>query len=210
MLGPPGAGKGTQSEWLKEQYGIAHVSTGDLLREAVAQQTPLGVQAKSYMDSGALVPDELVLGMVAERIAKNDCAGGFLLDGFPRNAAQAEALADMLSEASCPLDHVVALDVPREALIKRITGRISCPGCGRIFNIAFGNVSGGVCEDCGAELVQRADDNEETVGNRLDVYEKQTSALLDYYQAQGLLRRVDGTGAPEDVWARIKEAVSAS
>jgi adenylate kinase len=209
LLGPPGAGKGTQSEWLRVEYGIPHVSTGDLLREAVTEETELGMQAKSYMESGSLVPDSLVLGLVAERIAKGDCVDGFLLDGFPRTAVQAEALTGMLADSGCPLDHVIALEVPRSALVDRLTGRRSCPACGRIYNVAAGGtVATGVCSECGAGLVQRDDDNEETVVKRLDVYETETAALLDYYKDQGALRWIDGFGRPQEVSTRIREAIA--
>lgn len=204
LLGAPGSGKGTQSVGLRQAYQIPHISSGDLLRDAVSRGSELGMQAKEYMSSGRLVPDELVLEMMQERIEQPDCAGGFLLDGFPRTVAQAEALDAMLAAKQAPLDHVIALIVDREEIVLRLAGRRSCSGCGRLYHEQFdppANASS--CDDCGAELAIREDDREETVRERLVVYEEQTAPLLSFYKKQGLLRAVDGLGPRAEISARI-------
>lgn len=209
LIGPPGSGKGTQSKLLTQEFGVPHISSGDLLREAVEKGTELGKKAKGFMDSGALVPDELVLGLIAQRIGRSDCQRGFLLDGFPRNVAQGKALEAMLAESGCPLDHVVALEVPRAAIIERLSGRRLCPGCGRLYHVKFDPPAGeGKCDDCGKALLVRDDDREETVAKRLDVYEQQTAQLLDFYRNEGLLRLVVGSGTPQEVADRIRAAVA--
>jgi len=211
LLGPPGSGKGTQSKGLRETYGIPHISSGDLLRDAVSNETSLGKQAKEFMNSGRLVPDELVLGMMRERIEQPDCAGGFLLDGFPRTVAQAESLASMLDAKGAPLDHVVALVVDREEIVARLGGRRSCSGCGRLFHVTFDPPAvAEKCDDCGAPLSIRDDDREETVRERLAVYEEQTAPLLDFYSQRGLLRAVDGLGPQTEISARIAAAMGAA
>lgn len=205
LLGPPGAGKGTQAKMLIGAYGIPQISTGDMLREAVKNQTPLGLEAKKFMDSGQLVTDEVVIGLVKERIAKPDCAKGFMLDGFPRTVAQAEALDGVLSEMGKNIDHVVSIEVPNEELMGRLTGRRTCKACGQGYHVMFDPPEKeGVCGKCGGELYQRDDDNEETVGNRLKVYESSTKPLIDYYQGKGLLRPIDGVGAIDDIFGRVK------
>lgn len=209
LLGAPGSGKGTQSVELRHTYAIPHISSGDLLRDAVSRGTDLGVKAKEYMTSGRLVPDELVLGMMRERIEQPDCADGFLLDGFPRTVAQAEALDAMLAAKQAPIDHVVALVVDREEIVLRLAGRRSCSGCGRLYHEQFDPpADANSCDDCGAKLVIRDDDREETVRERLTVYDEQTAPVLSFYKSQGLLRAVDGLGPPEEVSARIASGLA--
>jgi adenylate kinase len=208
FLGAPGAGKGTQARRLAAEAGVPQVATGDMLREAVAEGTRLGLEAKRYMDSGALVPDEVVIGLVDERLAKPDAAAGYVLDGFPRTVAQAEALDGLLERRRQRLDRVIFFDVSRPELIRRLTGRRICRQCGAAFHLVSAPpTSAGRCDQCGGELYQREDDAEATVTRRLDVYETQTAPLLDYYLRRGLLVRVAGEGAMEDVADRIRRAV---
>jgi len=209
LLGPPGSGKGTQSEVLRDRLGVCHVSSGDLLRDAVARGTELGRAAKGFMDRGELVPDDLVLGMIRERLQSPDCGEGWLLDGFPRTVAQAEALDLLLkSENRGGLDHVVSLSVPREDVVIRLGGRRTCGGCGRLYHVTFQPPKkDGTCDACGAALVTRRDDEEATIRARLDVYEKQTAPLLNYYRERGLLRDIDGAASPADVSGRILTAL---
>ena len=193
LLGPPGAGKGTQAATMVEKYHIAHISTGDLLRAAGKEGTPLGLEAKGYMESGQLVPDSLILGLVEERIQKEDCQEGFLLDGFPRTPAQADALGEMLNKLNQALDAVINIQVPMDKLMARLTGRRVCKSCGATFHNVFNpSAKGDFCDKCGAELYQRADDTEETVKARLDVYEQQTAPLISYYAEKGLLKDING------------------
>lgn len=208
FLGAPGAGKGTQARRLAAEAGVPQVATGDMLREAVAEGTRLGLEAKRYMDSGALVPDEVVIGLVDERLAKPDSVGGYVLDGFPRTVAQAEALDGLLERRRQQLDRVIFFDVSRPELIRRLTGRRICRRCGAAFHLVSAPPKApGRCDQCGGELYQREDDAEATVTRRLDVYETQTAPLLDYYLRRGLLVRVAGEGAMEDVADRIRRAV---
>ncbi len=208
LLGPPGAGKGTQAKRMVEAYGIPQISTGDMLREAVKNQTPLGLEAKKAMDAGQLVSDEVVLGLVKERLSQADCTGGFMLDGFPRNVAQAEALDKVLAEMGKKLQFVVSIEVPNDELMGRLTGRRTCRGCGAGFHVMFDPPKQeNKCDKCGGELYQRDDDNEATVANRLEVYDSQTKPLIDYYQGQGLLVPVDGVGAIDEIFGRIKAAL---
>ena len=208
FLGAPGAGKGTQARALAAEWGVPQVATGDMLREAAAAKTALGLEAKRYMDSGGLVPDEVVIGLVEERLARPDAAGGFVLDGFPRTAAQAEALDAMLKRSGQALDRVVFLDVGREELLRRLTGRRTCGQCGTAFHLVSAPPrTAGRCDKCGGELTQRSDDTREAVANRLDVYENQTAPLLAYYRQRGLLASVAGEGAMGDVAADIRKAV---
>lgn len=193
IMGPPGAGKGTQAETLVKELDITHISTGDMFRAAIKEGTEMGKKAKEYMDKGGLVPDEVVVGMVKDRLQKPDCEKGFLLDGFPRTLAQAEALDDTLKTMGIELDGVINIAVPRDKLMARLTGRRVCRGCGASYHVLFNPPQvEGKCNTCGGELYQRSDDNEEAVTNRLDVYEAQTQPLIDYYESKGLLRNING------------------
>ena len=208
LLGAPGSGKGTQAKKLVADYGYPQVSTGDLLRDAVARGTEYGLKAKAAMDAGQLVSDDIVLGILKERIAQPDAAGGFILDGFPRNLAQARMLEEVLAELGQPLDAAVLMDLDFDILLKRLTGRRSCTGCGRVYNIHFlPPPADGRCESCGGELVQRADDREETIGRRLEVYRNETAPLVDYYRGLGKLKVVDAEGSFEEVYARLVAAL---
>lgn len=200
LLGPPGAGKGTQAEKLSESFGIPHISTGDMFREAVAAGTSLGLQAKSFMDSGRLVPDEVTIGIVRERLQRCDCRKGFLLDGFPRTVPQAQALDEILGELSEELDAVVSIDVPEDKLVRRLSRRRVCRGCGTIYHLETKPPApDGKCKVCGGELYQRDDDSEKTVRRRLEVYRLQTEPLIRYYEERGLLRQVSGDNDIETV-----------
>mgnify|MGYP000938058090 FL=1 len=204
LMGPPGAGKGTQAALLVDHYKIPHISTGDMFREAIKQGTPLGLKAKEYMDAGALVPDEVTIGIVADRLAQDDCANGFLLDGFPRTAAQADALAKILSDLNINLDGVVNIEVPEEVLLERLTGRRVCKQCAATFHTVFNPPKvQGICDKCGGELFQRSDDTIETAQNRLKVYNEQTEPLIAYYSRQGLLKRIEGDGEIQQVFCNI-------
>ncbi len=205
LLGPPGAGKGTQAKRLTEKYGIPQISTGDMLRAALKDGTPLGLEAKKYMDRGALVPDSVVIGLVKDRIQKPDCAKGYMLDGFPRNVSQAEALDGMLNGLGQKTDDVICIEVPSSELIARLTGRRTCRNCGNGFHVMFDPPKkDGICDRCGGELYQRDDDNEATVSSRLKTYEDQTKPLIDYYTRQGKLRRIDGVGSMDAIFDRVK------
>lgn len=209
LLGPPGAGKGTQAKKLVSELNIPQISTGDMLREAVKAGSPMGQKAKSYMDSGALVPDDVVIGIVEERIQEPDCAKGFMLDGFPRTTEQAEALSRMMERKGLRLDHVVCLEADNEELVRRLSGRRTCRQCMAPYHVDFNPPKkSGVCDRCGGELYQRDDDKEEAIRARLVTYERQTRALIDYYEARGLLRRVDGLGAVDQVYERIRRALA--
>jgi adenylate kinase len=203
-MGLPGAGKGTQAERIVSEFGIPHISTGDMFRAAIAEKTPLGLQAKSYMDQGLLVPDEVTIGIVRERFQKPDCETGFLLDGFPRTLAQAEALDAMLADLGREIDVVINLAVARENLLARLTGRRICKSCGAAYHIIFNPPeTEGKCDKCGGELYQRSDDTEEVVATRLDVNIKQSEPILAYYEAKGLLKTVDGEQAIGEVYKQI-------
>jgi adenylate kinase len=206
LLGAPGAGKGTQAARIVEDFGLLHLSTGDILRKAVADQTPLGVEAKRHMDAGSLVPDDVVIGLVKDRINEPDARDrGVLFDGFPRTIPQADALGEALDSLSMALDAVVAVEVDPEAIVARITSRRQCRGCGRVYNIVTdAPASADVCDDCGGEVYQRDDDTEATVRKRLEAYAEQTSRLVPYYQERGILRVVDGNVAPAEVYEGIK------
>jgi adenylate kinase len=204
FLGPPGAGKGTQAKILVEKYGIPQISTGDMLREHVAKGTELGLKAKEYMEKGQLVPDEIILGMVKERLSQADAQKGFILDGFPRTVAQAEALDKILEEMGKKIEFVLALIVPDEELVTRLTGRRTCKNCGMMYHIKFKpSKVEGKCDACGGELYQRADDNEETVRNRLKVYHEQTAPLIEYYRKKGVLFEVDGNKSIEEITQQL-------
>lgn len=207
LMGPPGAGKGTQAEKLIEYYKIPHISTGDMFRAAIKDQTPLGMKAKEYMDAGGLVPDEVTIGIVAERIKQDDCKTGFMLDGFPRTAAQADALGKILSDLNVTLNGVVNIEVDDETLLQRLTGRRICKKCGATYHMVFNPpAKEGVCDKCGGELYQRSDDTLETAQNRLKVYNDQTEPLIAYYSGQGLLKRVQGK---QDIDKVLHDIVSA-
>jgi adenylate kinase len=203
ILGPPGAGKGTQAKRLAERRGIPHISTGDILRGAVAAGTKLGREAQRYMVDGGLVPDGVMIGLVEERLLQADAHGGFILDGFPRTVAQAEALDAFLADRHMPLDAVVQIAVPRDELVDRLGGRRTCSDCGTIYQASDTRGPNGRCDACGGPLVQREDDRAETVSRRMDVYERQTAPLVGHYRAKGLLREVAGTGTRDDVFRRI-------
>ncbi len=199
FLGPPGAGKGTQAKAIIDKFGIPQISTGDIIRAAIRDGSELGKEFKSYTDKGALVPDELVVRMVQDRLAKDDCKPGFLLDGFPRTLAQAEALDELLKGMGRGLDHVLLLDVADEVLVDRITGRRSDPETGRVYHIKFNPPPADVADRC----IQRSDDTEEVLKKRLDEYHAKTAPLIPYYEKAGLLRNIDGTGTPEEIRERI-------
>jgi adenylate kinase len=204
MLGAPGSGKGTQAQRLQADHGLLQISTGDLLRRAVADRTPLGLQAKAVMDAGELVSDKIVLGMIEERIARPDAASGFVLDGYPRNSAQAQDLEGVLAKLDQKLDAAVLMDVDFEILMKRLTGRRTCSTTGQVLNIYFSSPQElEACRKSGGELLQRADDNEATIRNRLTVYERQTAPLIDHYRSRGLLKTVNATGEVDAVYRRL-------
>ena len=193
LLGPPGAGKGTQAKMLIEQFDIPQISTGDILRAAVKEGTPMGVKAKSFMDAGALVPDDVVVGIVRERLQKADCVNGFILDGFPRTVPQADALKESLRELGKDISAVVSLEVDTEALVVRLTGRRTCRQCGQGYHVSFDPpAKDGICDNCAGELYQRDDDQEATIRNRLQVYHDQTAPLVAYYEQDGLVAAIDG------------------
>jgi len=210
LMGPPGAGKGTQAKLLEQRFQVPHVSSGDLLRAAVKRKTPLGKQAKRFMDRGELVPDEILLGAIEERLHQDDCANGVILDGFPRTLAQGTALKSMLAKMGLRIDHVLSFNVPREDLVKRMSGRRTCRDCGAMYHIIFDPpLNPGMCNKCNGELYQRDDDQEDTILARLDVHERQTAPLLAAYRECGLLREVDGIGSQDQVLNRILNLVQA-
>ena len=204
MLGAPGSGKGTQAQRLQAEFGLTQISTGDLLRRAVADKTPLGLQAKSAMDAGELVSDQIVLGMIKERVAQPDTANGFILDGYPRNESQAKDLEAVLAELGLSLDCAVLMDVDFDILMKRLTGRRTCSATGKVLNIYFSpQAELDACRQAGGQLLQRDDDNETTIRNRLQVYERQTAPLIEHYRSRGLLKTVAATSAVDDVYDRL-------
>ncbi|MDN4076165.1 MULTISPECIES: adenylate kinase [Fictibacillus] len=208
LMGLPGAGKGTQAEQIVEQYGIPHISTGDMFRAAIKEGTPLGLKAKSYMDSGNLVPDDVTIGIVRERLAKDDCEKGFLLDGFPRTVAQAEALEEILQDLDRQIDYVLNISVDTEKLMARLTGRRVCPVCGATYHVIFNPPKvDGRCDKDGAELIQRKDDNEETVRTRLEVNMEQSKPLLDFYKEKGYLKNIDGDQEIHKVYTDINKLI---
>lgn len=208
LLGPPGAGKGTQAARIVEDYSIPHISTGDMLRDAVKNQTAMGLEAKRYMDAGDLVPDSVVIGIVKDRLQQPDTSGGFLLDGFPRTIPQAEALDETLAGIGRGVSKALAILVDDEELVKRLSGRYICRECQAPFHTVFSPPAvTGVCDKCGGELYQRDDDSEATVRNRLAVYSRQTEPLIAYYDSQGVVARIDGEQSPEKVYADIKESI---
>jgi adenylate kinase len=210
LLGPPGAGKGTQAERLREDFGLPHISTGDMLRAQVAAGSELGMQAKRYMDAGELVPDEVIIGMIAQRVCDADAGDGFLLDGFPRNEAQADALAQALGGLDRRLTAVLAIEVPDEDLVRRLSGRRVClKNPSHIYHVDFDPPKHeGICDQDGSRLIQRDDDREETIRRRLEVYHRQTEPLIDHYDRAGQLRRFDGTRGPDEVHDRIRATLA--
>jgi adenylate kinase len=208
MLGAPGSGKGTQAQRIQKEHGLPQVSTGDLLRKAVADKTPLGLKAKKAMDAGELVSDDIVLGMIKERIAQPDAKRGFILDGFPRNTSQANSLDALLGELKLKLDRAVLMDVDFDILMKRLTGRRTCSATGAVLNIYFSSPAElEACKKAGGELVQRKDDNEDTIRNRLQVYQRETAPLVDYYTKKGLLSTITAMGEVDAVYVRLKSAL---
>ncbi len=209
LLGPPGAGKGTQAKRIEQEFAVVQLSTGDMLRAAVAAGTEVGAKAQAVMEAGGLVPDEIVVSIIAERIAEPDCAAGFILDGFPRTVAQAESLDTMLAEKGLGIDHVIEMRVDDKALIERLSGRFSCAGCGAAYHDSFNRPKlEGVCDVCGGtEFTRRKDDNAETVGTRLEAYHGQTAPLLPYYGSRGALRSVDGMAEIDEVARQIRAVI---
>lgn len=208
LLGPPGAGKGTQAERIVKKYNVPHISTGDIFRAALREGTEMGLKAKGYMDKGQLVPDDVVVGVVTERLRKSDCNRGFLLDGFPRNVNQAEALDKVAEHMEINIDAVINVDVPDQELIDRLTGRRMCKSCGASFHVKFKPPKvRNVCDSCGGELYQRDDDTVETAKDRLDVYHSQTSPLIDYYTKKGIILNIDGSQDMEMVFSDITAAL---
>ena len=209
FLGAPGVGKGTQAEMVAAKLAIPKISTGDLLRTGVAQKTPLGLEAQQYMTRGELVPDNVVIGLVAEKIASSECEKGFILDGFPRTILQADALSRILQEQDVTLDRVIYFVIPREEVVRRLSGRRSCSACSAVYHVDYvPPKQEGRCDECGAALVQRSDDKRETVESRLVVYEEQTSPLIDYYQEKHVLAELDGSGSVEEVQERLSALLS--
>lgn len=210
FLGAPGVGKGTQAEKVAAQYGIVKISTGDLLREAVRNRTTLGLEAKSYMDQGRLVPDSVVIGLVRDKLSDPSCAKGFVLDGFPRTVPQAEELGNVLAERRIRLDRVINFQVSREDVIRRLSGRRSCPKCQATFHVEFAPPKkSGICDRCGKSLVQRSDDAREAIETRLKVYEEQTAPLISFYEKRQALSHLDGAGAVETVYQNLTKVLAA-
>jgi adenylate kinase len=208
LLGPPGAGKGTQAKLLREKFEACQVSTGDILRKAVADQSPLGKEASAYIRRGDLVPDGVIVKLVAERLKEKDCAQGFILDGFPRTIPQAQSLEEILQKMGLGLQSVLLVQVPHRIIVERLAGRRTCKDCGALYHLKFNpSASESVCDRCGGELVQRDDDREETISARLKVYDKQTAPLVDYYRQRGILREIDGVGSVDDIRNRLIKAL---
>lgn len=204
MLGAPGAGKGTQAKMIADKYGVPHISTGDIFRANIKNGTELGMEAKKYMDQGLLVPDELTVRILLDRVAQDDCKNGYVLDGFPRTIPQAEVLDSELTKLGDHIDYAINVDVPDENIVKRMSGRRACLTCGATYHIEHvPPKKGGICDVCGSELVLRDDDKPETVKNRLNVYHEQTQPLIDFYTEKGVLKTVDGTVPMEEVFAAI-------
>jgi adenylate kinase len=208
LLGPPGAGKGTQAKLLREKFEACQVSTGDILRKAVADQSPLGKEASAYIRRGDLVPDGVIVKLVAERLKEKDCAQGFILDGFPRTIPQAQSLEEILQKMGLGLQSVLLVQVPHRIIVERLAGRRTCKDCGALYHLKFNpSASESVCDRCGGELLQRDDDREETISARLKVYDKQTAPLVDYYRQRGILREIDGVGSVDDIRNRLTKAL---
>ena len=208
LLGPPGAGKGTQAESIKEAYNLIHISTGDIFRKNMKENTPLGVKAKEYVDKGQLVPDEITIAMVEDRLSQEDVREGFLLDGFPRSTSQAEALDDIMMELGSKIDKVINIEVDKNILVDRVVGRRICKECGATYHVTSNPPKQeGICDKCGGELYQRADDTEETVAKRISIYEEETLPLVEYYTEKGNLFTVDGTLGIDTVFGKIQKAL---
>lgn len=208
LLGPPGAGKGTQAKLLEDKFAVPQISTGDILRKAVAEQGVLGKQASEYVRRGELVPDQLIIDLVAERLKEKDCEKGFVLDGFPRTIAQAQSLEEILKKMGLALNCVLSVQVPHELIVERLSGRRTCKGCSALYHVVFDPPkAAGTCNRCGGELFQRDDDSVETISNRLRVYDNQTAPLVSYYRERGLLKSIDGVGKVEDIGKRMIEAL---
>ncbi|HEU0004796.1 MAG TPA: adenylate kinase [Terriglobia bacterium] len=208
MLGPPGAGKGTQARLLGEKFEACQVSTGDILRKAVADQSPLGKEAFDYIKRGALVPDSVIVNLVAERLKEKDCQQGFILDGFPRTIPQAQGLEEILRKMGLGLQSVLLVQVPDAVIVERLAGRRTCKSCGALYHLNFNpSTKESTCDRCGGELLQRDDDREETISARLKVYDNQTAPLVDYYRQRGILREIDGVGKVEDIRNRMIKAL---
>jgi adenylate kinase len=211
LLGPPGAGKGTQAQRMVDRYHIPQISTGDILRTAVKESTPLGMKAKGFMDQGQLVPDEIVIGIIEDRLKAKDCDSGFILDGFPRTIPQAEALQPILTNIEKKIDHVINIEVDPEELVRRLIGRRTCKNCGAMFHLLFQPPKKeGICDRCGGTLYQRGDDKEETIRTRLKEYEKQTAPLIQYYQGKKTLRSIQGVGGPDQIFDQIIRLLDAT
>ncbi len=208
LFGPPGVGKGTQAQILSEKFKIPHISTGDMLREAVKNQTELGLKAKSYMDKGELVPDDVMIGIIKEVLSSEKCKNGFILDGFPRTIPQAEALDRIFNELNIKLDFVISIEVDDEEIVKRLTNRRVCRNCGAVFNLLIDRIpEDNRCPRCGGELYQRSDDNPEVIKNRLKVYRESTQVVLDYYAKKGILKTVNGIGEINQITKKILESI---
>ena len=208
LVGPPGSGKGTQAKMLIDKYGIPQISTGDILREAVKEGSPLGMKAKALMDKGSLVSDDIVIGIIEDRLGKPDCKGGFILDGFPRTVAQSEALDNILVRMGLKIDHLINIEVDDGELMKRLTGRRTCRQCGQGYHVMFDPPKNeGVCNECNGELYQRDDDKEDTIKSRLKVYHEQTAPVVGYYQEKELCRTVDGVGKMDEIFKRITDII---
>jgi adenylate kinase len=208
LLGPPGAGKGTQAKMMIDHYKIPQISTGDILRANLKERTPLGLKAKEFMDKGLLVPDEVVIDIIQVRLKEADCRDGYILDGFPRTVAQAQALDKVLSAMNSDIDHVISIDVEKGELVKRLTGRRTCRQCGRGYHVIFDPpLNKNLCDKCQGELYQRDDDNEDTVRNRLEVYDAQTFPLIHYYKEKNLVRSIDGQGGIQQIFDRIVQVL---
>ena len=208
FLGLPGAGKGTQAKKVSAKYNIPHIATGDIFRKAIKNETPLGSKAKSYIDKGELVPDEVTIGIVRNRLKEDDCKDGFILDGFPRTIKQAEALSDIMDELNTQLDLALYIKVAEKELIKRLSGRRVCEDCGATYHVEFNPPEEeGICDQCGGKLIQRSDDKEETVKNRIEVNRKKTEKLIDYYQDKNLLETIESTGGIDQVFTKITSII---
>jgi adenylate kinase len=208
LLGPPGAGKGTQAKLLREKFEACQVSTGDILRKAVADQSPLGKEASAHIKRGDLVPDSVIVKLVAERLKEKDCAPGFILDGFPRTIPQAQSLEGILKKMGLGLQSVLLVEVPHRIIVERLAGRRTCKNCGALYHLNFNpSTRENICDRCGGELLQRDDDREETISARLKVYDNQTAPLVDYYRQRGILREIDGVGKVEDIQNRVLKAL---